>query len=74
MIRKTRLVSKLMTSQPWKQIIAIPIALHISRSKGNRANKFGLPTEYKMRNIFLEKLFTKFGGETILDPFPKNQN
>ena len=26
--------------------------------------KFGLLIEYNMRNIFLEKLYTKCGGET----------
>ena len=31
--------------------------------------KFGPLIEYNMRNIFLEKSFTKYGGETIPRPF-----
>ena len=33
--------------------------------------KFGQLIEYNMRNIFLEKLYTKCGGETIPRPFCK---
>ena len=36
--------------------------------------KFGDLIEYIMRNIFVEKSYTKFGGETIPYPFLKNQN
>ena len=36
--------------------------------------KFGQLTEFKMRNIFLEKSYTKYGGETIPRPFSKNQS
>ena len=36
--------------------------------------KFGQFMEYNMRNIFLEKSHIKCGGETISDPFLKNQN
>ena len=36
--------------------------------------KFGQFIEYNMRNIFLEKSYTKCRGETISRPFPKNQN
>ena len=32
--------------------------------------KFGLLIEYSMRNIFLEKSYTKCDGETIPKPFP----
>ena len=32
---------------------------------------FGYLIEYKLRNIFIEKSFTKCGGETILRPFFK---
>ena len=31
--------------------------------------KFGQLIEYNIRNIFLEKAYTKCGGETILRPF-----
>ena len=53
-----------MTSQPGKQTIAIHILPNISRSKGNQTMKFGQLIEYNMRNIFLEKSYTKCGGET----------
>ena len=33
--------------------------------------KFGQLLEYNMRNIFLEKIYAKCGGETILKPFSK---
>ena len=36
--------------------------------------KFGQLIEYNMRNIFVEKSYTKFAGETIPRPFSKNQN
>ena len=48
-----------MTSQPGKQTIAIQSLPNISRSKDNQATKCGQLTEYNMRNIFLEKLYTK---------------
>ena len=44
---------------------------HISRTEGNQTIRFGLLIEYTMRNIFLEKSFTKYGGETIPGPFSK---
>ena len=36
--------------------------------------KFGQSIECNMRNNFLEKLYTKCGGETIPRPFSKNRN
>ena len=33
--------------------------------------KFGQLIKYNMSNIFLEKLYTKCGRETILKPFSK---
>ena len=33
--------------------------------------KYGKLIGYNMRNIFLEKLYTKRGGETIPRPFSK---
>ena len=41
LITKIRLVSKFMTSQPWKQTITIHILPNMSRSKGNQTMKFG---------------------------------
>ena len=58
-----------MTSQPGKQTIAIHILPNISRSKGNQTMKFGQLIEYNMRNIFLEKSYTKCGGEIISRSF-----
>ena len=63
-----------MTSQPGKQTIAIYILPNISRSKGNQTVKFDQLIEYNMRNIFLEKSYTKCGAETIFRPFSKESN
>ena len=63
-----------MTSQPGKQIIAIHLSPNISRSKGNQAMKFGHLLKNNMRNIFLEKSYTKCGEETIARPFSKKQH
>ena len=54
-----------MTSQPGKQTIAIHILTSASTGKWNQAMKFGQLTEYNMRNIFLEKSYTKCTGVTI---------
>ena len=51
-------------SQTEKQIVMIHILPNISKSKGNQAMKFGQFIEYNMRHIFLEKSYTKCGGET----------
>ena len=60
-----------MTSKPRKQKIAIHILPNISRSTSNQTMKFGQLLEYGMSNIFLEKSYTKCGGEVILRPFSK---
>ena len=44
---------------------------NISRSNGNQTMEFGQLTEYNMGNIFVEKSYTKCGGETITRPFSK---
>ena len=45
---------------------------NISGSNENQAMKFGQLIEYNnMRNIFLEKSYTKCGGETTYRPFAK---
>ena len=74
LIRQTRLISKFMTSQPEKYTFPMDILPNISRSKGNRTMKFSQLIEYNMRNIFLEKSFTKCGGDTITRPFYKSSN
>ena len=48
LIRKIRLISKFMTSQPGKQTIAIHIYPNISRSKGNQTMEFGELIECNM--------------------------
>ena len=67
-MRKIKLISKSMTSQPEKKnkTIAIHILPKISRSKGNKTMKFGQLIEYNVRSIFLEKLYTNCIGETTL--------
>ena len=65
MIKKISLISQFMTSQPRKQAIAIHILPSISRSKGNKAMKFGQLIEYNMTNNFLERSYTKCSGEAI---------
>ena len=53
-----------MTSQPGYQTIVIHTLPNISRRNGNETMKFGQLIECNMRNIFLEKSFTKCGGKT----------
>ena len=72
MIGELRFILKSMASQPGQQIITIHKLSNISRSKGNQTMKFGQLIEYNMRNIFLEKLYTKYGRELSARPFCKN--
>ena len=53
-----------MTSQPGKQTIVIHVLKNFLRNRDNQAMKFGQLREYNMNNIFLEKPYTKCGGET----------
>ena len=69
LIRRTRSISKFMTSHSGIQTIIIHILSNISRSKSNQTIKFGQLIDYNMRNIFTKKWYTKFGGETSLKPF-----
>ena len=55
-----------MTSQPWKQKIALHIFSNISRSKDNQTMKFGQLIKCKIGNVFLEKSY--------VDAFLKGQN
>ena len=71
LIRKIRLISKYMRSQPGKQTIAIHILPNISKIKGNLAMKSGQLIEYNMKNIFVEKSYTKCAGEIIPRPLSK---
>ena len=69
LIRKIRLISKIFNIT--LETIAIHILTNISRSKGNQTIKCDQLIEHNMRNIFLEKSYTKCGGETIPRPFSK---
>ena len=60
-----------MTSQPRQKTIAIHILPNITRSKGNETMKVGHSREYNIKNIFLEKSYTKCAGKTIPKPFSK---
>ena len=42
---------------------------NISRSKDNQTMKLGQLIEYNTINIFLEKSYTHYGGETTPRPF-----
>ena len=70
-IRKISLISKSMTSQPGSQTLAIHILPIISISKNDQAMKFSQLIEYNIRNIFVEKSYTKCAGETIPRPLSK---
>ena len=61
-----------MTSQPDSQTIAIHMLSNIAKSKGNLTVKICQLIENNMRNIFLEKPYTKCGGEIIRRTFSKN--
>ena len=63
-----------MTSQPGQQTIVIHILPNISRNKDIQTMKFGQLIESNMRNIFVEKSYTKCGGETISRPSSKKTN
>ena len=60
-----------MRSQSGQQTIVIHILPNILRSKGNQTVKFGQLIEYNMRNISLEKSYTKCDGETSPRPFSR---
>ena len=60
-----------MTSQPGKQTLAIHILPNISKSKDNQTEKYGQLIECNIKNVFSEKSYTKYDGETILRPFSK---
>ena len=60
-----------MKAKHGKQTIVMQTLLNILRSKDNQTMKFGKLVEYNMRNMFPDKSYTKFGGETITRPFYK---
>ena len=52
-------------------MIAMHILPNISRSKGNQTIKLGQLIEHNLRNIFVEKSYTKCAAETVPRPLPK---
>ena len=44
---------------------------NVWRSKDDKTIKFDQLIDYDVRNIFLEKSYAKYGGETIARPFSK---
>ena len=48
-------------SQIRQQIITTHIVPNIARSKGNKAMKFDQLLQYKVRDIFLQKIMNKKG-------------
>ena len=69
LFKKIMLISNFMTPQPGQQTFVIHIFPNISRIKGKGTMKFGQLIECNIRNIFLEKLYTKCGEETSPRPF-----
>ena len=64
LIRKLKLISKFIASQTGQRNYNTHISQYSTkRNEGNQATKFGQLIEYNTRNIFLEKSYTKFGGE-----------
>ena len=72
LLRKIRLISKITTPKRGKQTIAIHILFNISRCKEKQGMKFGQLVAYNIKNIFLEKSYTKYSGEAIPRPFLKS--
>ena len=47
----------------------VHIFQYLKKYKSNQTMKFGQLIEYNMKNIFLKKSYTEFGGETSPRPF-----
>ena len=71
LIRKAKLISRFMTSQPGKQTVAIQTLPNISGSKGNLTIKFGQSIEYNMGNIFSKNHTQNVGEKLFPDSFLK---
>ena len=60
---------KYITSQTSKQTIKIPILPNMSRSKDNQSMQFPhLMDIIYMKNIFIEKIFAKYGSDVLGRP------
>ena len=73
LVRKQRLILKLIARFTGELIITTHILPNIARSKGKQTTEFGPLTEYIMKNVFLEKSYSKCGGETSSSHFSKTQ-
>ena len=71
LIKKIRLISNFMMSQPGWQTVVIHILPNILRSKDNETIKFGQLLEYNTKVSFPEKSNTKCGAEASSRPFSK---
>ena len=72
LIRKIRLISKFMRSQPGSQTVSIHILTNIWSRKFNQAMKFVQLIQYNLRNIFS---CTQNASEILFPgPFLKNEN
>ena len=60
-----------MTPETGQQVITTDILPNISRGRGKQTMKFGQLIENNMRNIFLEKSYSKCSGETASRTFCK---
>ena len=69
LIKKIRIISNFMMSQPAQQTIVTHILPKISKSKGNQTMKFGQLIECNLRCIFLDKSYSKCDGKTSPRPF-----
>ena len=58
-----------MTPETGQQIITIHILPNVPRTRDNQKIKYGRLVKYNMRNIFLEKSYTKYVGEASPRPF-----
>ena len=62
-----------MTSQISQKTIRIHILPNLSRSNGIQTKKFGQLLKYNMRDIFLEKSYTKYGWKRSPRRFSKKK-
>ena len=72
LIRKIRLISNFMMSQPGQQTIVTHILPNISISKSNHTIKLGQLIECNLTNIFLEIHTQSMMEKLVPDPFLKN--
>ena len=71
LIRKIRVSFEIYDVTTWLTNNLMHILPNISRSKANETMKFGQLIEYNLRNIFVEKSYTKCAAETIPRPLSK---